>query len=108
MKRTIDLDQVRVIQADNYKGNPRVYLEIADTRILYSDPYVLVRNGDGFQDNDGNLDTDSLADMFRWRLGQMLAEALLARYPELAKSWSRDTDREIDYVKPRLEEVEDT
>ena len=41
MKRTIDLDQIRVVQANNYKGNPRVYLEIMDTRILYTEPHLL-------------------------------------------------------------------
>jgi len=41
MKRTIDLDQIRVVQASNYKGNPRVYLEIMDQRVLYSSPYEL-------------------------------------------------------------------
>jgi hypothetical protein len=109
MRRTIDLDQVRVVQADNYKGNPRVYLEVADAQVLYSDPYQLARS-ESFRHcvgEDGTVNTESLADMFRFQLASMLADALLTHYPDLASAWSRNTDREIDYVKPRLEEDRD-
>lgn len=110
MRRTLDLDQIRVVQADNYKGNSRVYLEIMDQRILYSSPHELpshyVR-----EDEFGRpaVDTNALADMFRSLLGHILAKLLLEAYPDLTDSesmgvWRTDTDREIDYVKPRLAE----
>lgn len=110
MKRTIDLDQVRVVQADNCRGNSRVYLEIMDQRILYSSPYELPELY-VTQDQFGQpvVDTDALADLFRGFLGNILARLLLESYPGLNDSedlgvWRTDTDREIDYVKPRLEE----
>lgn len=103
MRRTIDLDQVRVVQADNYKGNPRVYLEIMDTRVLYSDPRELRRAGYLVGDED-EVNTDVLADMFRSALSRILARLLLEDRPDLAEAWSTETDREIDYVKPRLAE----
>jgi hypothetical protein len=112
VKRLIDLDQVRVVAADNYKGNPRVYLEILDQRILYTDPYALAMDENlshyvteatkPFPHTE--VDTEGLADLFRARLGHLLADMLLADSPELLAAWSRTTDREIDYVKPRLEE----
>lgn len=101
MKRTIDLDQVRVVQADNYKGNPRVYLEIMDQRVLYSSPGELPAH---YVESDGTVDTDGLADMFRAQLGHIFARLLLESRPDLLKGWSTDTYRDIDYVKPRLEE----
>lgn len=108
MRRTIDLDQIRVIQADNYKGNPRVYLEIMDTRVLYSSPQELAHSELSYLvADDGTVDTEALADLFRARLAAWLADALLAGNPELLSAWSRTTDREIDYTKPRLEEEAD-
>lgn len=111
MKRTIDLDQVRVVQADNYKGNPRVYLEIMDIRVLYSEPRLLPEHyltTDEFGRRDV-VDTEALADMFRARLSHILARLLLDENPGLSDSedlgvWGTSTDREIDYVKPRLDE----
>lgn len=117
MKRTIDLDQVRVVQADNYKGNSRVYLEIMDQRVLYSDPWALLgspafahyvtseQRGEAPSNyTENTVDTGLLADMFRHRLGHILARLLLEDMPDLAGAWSTETDREIDYVKPRLDE----
>lgn len=117
MKRTIDLDQVRVVQADNYKGNSRVYLEIMDQRVLYSDPQTLAGNtglahnvtsetfGDeAFTRVEYTVDTDAVADMFKAALGRIFARLLLEDRPDLAEAWSAETDREIDYVKPRLDE----
>jgi hypothetical protein len=117
MKRTIDLDQVRVVQADNYRGNSRVYLEIMDQRILYSDPWELARHPDlkhyvksethgdePYSRVEHTIDTDGLADMFRAQLGHILAKLLLEACPDLLEGWSTDTDREVDYVKPRLDE----
>lgn len=114
MKRTIDLDQVRVVQADNYKGNPRVYLEIMDQRVMYSDPATLARNertayavkvtDNGPFNYSYEVDTDLLADGFKARLGRILYRLLMEDDPSLAESWSDDTDRDIDYVKPRFEE----
>jgi hypothetical protein len=106
MKRTIDLDQVRVVQAANSKGNLRVYLEIMDTRILYSEPRLLPQC---YISEDGTADTDSLEDLFRNQLGRILARLLLENCPGLSDSedfgvWVTHTDREIDYTKPRLEE----
>lgn len=113
MKRTIDLDQVRVVQADNYKGSPRVYLEVMDQRILYSSPYELPEHYVN-QDRFGQhvVDTEALADLFRGFIGNILARLLLEAYPGLRDSenlgvWRTDTDREIDYVKPRLAEDPD-
>jgi hypothetical protein len=111
MQRTIDLDQVRVVQADNYRGNPRVYLEIMDQRVLYTDPYILQQQGyDSFvkEDESGSLsvDTDWFAELFRSYLARMFADYLMAK-PEVSHAWSRDTDRRIDFVKPRLYEVDD-
>lgn len=110
MKRTIDLDQVRVVQACNYKGNPRVYLEIMDQRVLYSDPRAL-RAFSGVPADDTpfqeQVDTDLLADIFRRRLGRIFARLLLEDDPFLAEAWSTETDRKIDYVKPRLDESPD-
>jgi hypothetical protein len=110
MKRTLDLDQIRVVQADNYKGSPRVYLEIMDQRILYSEPGLLPEHY-VTEDEFGQpvVDTDALADFFRIQLGRILARLLLEANPGLNDSedcglWSTDTDRDIDYVKPRLEE----
>ncbi len=108
-KRTIDLDQVRVVQADNYKGNPRVYLEVADARVLYTSPQELAAD-EGmahYVDGDGEVRTDLLADLFRHMLARMLAEGLQARYPDQLAAWGTSTDREVDYVKPRLEEDRD-
>src|SRR5882762_6869872 len=110
MKRTIDLDQVRVVQADDYKGNSRVYLEVMDQRILYSSPYELPAHyvsQDEFR--HPVVDTDMLAEMFRFQIGHILARLLLEACPELAGSenfgvWQTSTDREIYYVKPRLDE----
>lgn len=105
MKRTIDLDQIRVVAADNYKGSPRLYLEIMDTRVLYSDPGQ-VRHW--LQDSSGaKIDTEIIADLFRFRLARILAKLLLENGPDLAEAWSTETDREIDYVKPRLDEDPD-
>src|SRR5580698_4359310 len=111
MQRTIDLDQVRVIQADNYRGNPRVYLEIMDQRVLYTDPYILQQKGyDSFvkEDESGilSVDTDWFAELFRSYLARMFADYLMAKL-EVSHAWSRDTDRGIDFVKPRLYEVDD-
>lgn len=110
MKRTIDLDQVRVVQADNYRGNSRVYLEIMDQRILYSSPGELPEHY-VTEDEFGQpaVDTDALAGMFRAQLGHILARLLLEAYPGLNDSeglglWRTDTDREIDYTPPRLAE----
>jgi hypothetical protein len=116
-RRTIDLDQVRVVQADNYKGNSRVYLEILDQRVLYSDPWALARHPafqhdvtartfgeEPFARTDHEVDTGAVADMFRQRLGRILTRLLLEDDPSLAEAWSTDTDRDIDYVKPRLAE----
>lgn len=105
MRRTIDLDQIRVVQADNYKGNSRVYLEIMDQRILYSSPHDLPEHYvrlDEFR--RAVVDTDALADMFRAQLGHLLAKMLMEARPDLFEGWSTDTDRDIDYIKPRLEE----
>lgn len=118
MKRTIDLDQVRVVQADNYKGNSRVYLEIMDERVLYSDPWAMLDNDPEYMGTyvtsevhgthaENTVDTESLTELFRFRLGRILARLLLEDDPSLAKAWSTKTDREIDYVKPRLEEDRD-
>jgi hypothetical protein len=115
MKRTIDLDQVRVVQADNYKGNPRVYLEIMDERVLYSDPWAMasndpeymghyVKSEDHGTSTEHTVDTDALADLFRFRLARIFARLLLEDDPSLGRAWSTETDREIDYVKPRLAE----
>jgi hypothetical protein len=112
VKRTIDLDQIRVVQADNYRGNSRVYLEIMDQVILYSSPPELPEHyitTDEF--GRSVVNTDALADMFRAQLGHILARLLLDACPGLSDSedcglWSTDTDRDIDYVKPRLEEDE--
>lgn len=117
MKRTIDLDQVRVVQASNYKGNPRVYLEIMDTRVLYSDPQALARHPvfqydvksetrgeEPFARVEYTVDEERLADFFKAALGRIFARMLLEDMPELAEAWSTGTDREIDYVKPRLDE----
>ena len=113
MKRTIDLDQIRVVQANNYKGNPRVYLEIMDTRVLYTEPHLLPP-GSVTEDEWGQetVDTKALADMFRRMLGRILAQLLLDHNPGLLDSeslgvWGTSTDREIDYTKPRLEEDPD-
>jgi hypothetical protein len=121
MKRTIDLDQIRVVQADNYKGNSRVYLEIMDQRILYTDPWTLaahpllgyhvtpqVHGEEPFARTEHTVDTEGLADMFRAQLGHILARLLLEARPDLMEGWSTDTDREIDYVRPRLHEDPDT
>ena len=113
MKRLIDLDQVRVVQADNSKGNPRVYLEIMDERVFYADVHDLRRSEDWSsyvtEDEFHQLvvDTESLADIFRIRLGYILADLLRARSPDLRDVWTTSTDREIDYTKPRLEETDD-
>jgi len=109
VKRTIDLDQVRVVQADNYKGNPRVYLEIMDQRVLYSDPWALrdMMMPPDDEPTTERVDTDLLADMFRHGLARIFAKLLLEDDPSLAEAWSTDTDREIDYVKPRLDENPD-
>jgi hypothetical protein len=110
MKRTIDLDQIRVVQADNYKGNERVYLEIMDQRVLYSSPGELpARYVDEDQFGRPVVDTEALADLFGSLLNHILARLLLENYPGLNDSenlgvWRTDTDREIDYVKPRLAE----
>ena len=106
MKRTIDLDQIRVVQAGNYKGNPRVYLEIMDTRVLYSDPRklhqaLMPRDDEAFTEE---VDTEFWADMFRNRLARILAKLLIEEDPAIGEAWSTDTDRGIDYVKPRLDE----
>lgn len=114
MKRTIDLDQVRVVQADNYKGNSRVYLEIMDQRVMYSDPATLARDQERYWNVTSEdlgpfntrytVDTDAVADSFKARLGRILYKLLMEDDPSLAESWSNDTDRDIDYVKPRLDE----
>jgi hypothetical protein len=117
MKRTIDLDQIRVVQADSYKGNSQVYLEIMDQRILYSDPWALARHpllkhhvksetrGDEpFTRVEHTVDTEALADMFRAQLGHILARLLQEACPDLLEGWSTGTYQEIDYVKPRLAE----
>jgi hypothetical protein len=116
MKRTIDLDQIRVVQAPNYQGNERVYLEILDQRILYTDPWELLRGPlshhvtsqvygeEPFTRTDHTVDTEGLADMFRAQLGHILARLLLEALPDLLEGWSTDTDREIGYVRPRLAE----
>jgi hypothetical protein len=117
VKRTIDLDQVRVVQADNYKGNSRVYLEIMDQRILYTDPWALAAHPllghhvtsethgeEPFTRTEHTVDTEGLADMFRAQLGHIFARLLLEARPDLMEGWSTETDREIDYVKPRLAE----
>jgi hypothetical protein len=114
-KRTIDLDQVRVVQADNYKGNSRVYVEIMDVRVLYTDPWALQRSEQyshyvtlAVFEGDLVVDTDGLADMFRAHLGRIFAKLLLAQCPDLMDGvWSTETDREIDYTRPRLEEDPD-
>jgi hypothetical protein len=107
MKRIIDLDQIRVVQAANYKGNPRVYLEIMDQRVLYTEPGNLP---DHYLSEDGEtVDTDALADLFRGLIGRFFGQLLLEQYPDLIRemSWSPSTDREIGYTKPRLEEDPD-
>src|SRR5690242_4438003 len=101
VQRFIDLDQVRVVQANNRKGNSRVYLEIMDQRILYSSPGQLLGNEillhHVTEDESGRpvVDTDGLADMFRAQLGHILARLLLEARPDLLAGWSTDTDREI-------------
>jgi hypothetical protein len=101
--RTIDLDQVRVVQADNYKGNSRVYLEIMDARVLYTEPGNLPEH---YLNDDGSVDTEALAELFRVRLAAIFARLLLDDSPSMFRSmgWDIDTDREIGYVKPRLDE----
>jgi hypothetical protein len=112
MQRTIDLDQIRVVQADNYKGNSRVYLEIMDQRILYSSPGELPEHWvseDEF--GDPVVDTGAVADFFRAQLGHIFARLLLESNPGLNDSedcgvWSTAPadGREIGHVKPRLAE----
>lgn len=102
--RTIDLDQVRVVQADNYKGNSRVYLEIMDAPVLYTEPGNLP---DTYLNDDGTVDTEALAELFRIRLASIFAGMLLNDSPSLfirEMGWSDSTDRGIGYIKPRLEE----
>jgi hypothetical protein len=112
MHRMIDLDQVRVVQADDYKGNSRVYLEVLDERILYSSPGELAADEHmAHYVTEGpyrNLivDTEGLASLFRARLGHLLATMLLSDSPALLSAWNRNADREIGYVKPRLAEEE--
>jgi hypothetical protein len=111
MKFSVDLDQVRVVQADNYKGNSRVYLEIMDTRVLYSDPWKLAHDEMykyyvKTEDNPPTVDTDSLADLFRYRLRNKLA-AWLLEDEDIAMAWSTDTDREINGHKPRFEQLDE-
>jgi hypothetical protein len=110
MKRTIDLDQVRVVQADNYRGNSRVYLEIMDQRILYSSPGELPEHY-VTEDEFGRpvVDTNALAGLFRAQLGHILARLLLEACPGLCDSeqlgvWRTDTDRDISFTPPRLDE----
>jgi hypothetical protein len=111
MTCTLDLEQIRVVQANNYKGNPRIYLEIMDQRIFYADVHDMRRSENWSSyvtiDDFNNLvvDTESIADMFRAQLGHALAELLLKMRPELSEIFSTDTDRAIDYTKPRIEEI---
>ncbi len=76
-----------------------------DTRVLYSDPWALRRAGFLAGDDEApEVNTDVLADIFRSALSRILARLLLEDRPDLAEAWSTETDREIDYVKPRLDE----
>jgi hypothetical protein len=110
MLRTIDLDQVRVVQADNHKGNSRVYLEILDARVLYTEPGCLPAHYIT-RDEFGQLvaDTEALADLFRARLGAVLAGLLMADCGDMLREmgWSTTTDRGIGYTRPRLAEDPD-
>ena len=101
--RTIDLDQVRVVEAANYKGNSRVYLEIMDARVLYTEPGNLPKH---YLNDDGTVNTERLAELFRIRLASIFAKMLLNDSPDTFESmgWDIDTDRDIDYIKPRLDE----
>lgn len=103
VQRTIDLDQVRVVEAANYKGNTRVYLEIMDARVLYTEPGNLPEH---YLNDDGTVDTEALAELFRIRLASIFAGLLLSDSPDMFESmgWSESTDRDIDYIKPRLDE----
>jgi hypothetical protein len=49
-----------------------------------------------------NVDAIKVLDIAGWE--GILAKLLLDARPDLFGAWSTDTDREIDYVKPRLEE----
>jgi hypothetical protein len=77
-----------------------------DQRILYSDPWALrdMMAPPGSDPATGDVDTELLTEMFRHRLGRIFARLLLEDDPSLAEAWSTNTDREIDYVKPRLAE----
>lgn len=113
MKRTIDLDQVRVVQADNYKGNSCVYVEIMDERVLYAYTSDLF-NDENLQyyvkyDNYGNpeVDTDSLADLVRINLAHHFRKVLREEMSDFLKVFTDQPEREIDYTKPRLEEIDE-
>lgn len=128
MKLNFDFDQVRVVSTHNYKGNPRVYLEIMGVRVLYSDPWSLIgserfkyyvqepEEGFSFMNRpprEEDVRADELADLFRHRLARALLKLLREEMPELAEAgpegqtWAEDTDREIDYTPPRIEVVDE-
>lgn len=115
MKIELDLDQIRVVHTTNYKGNDRVYLEIMDERILYANPwemyrdpnwkhYITIEDKGGY--HDITVDTEGLADGFRARIAHMMRDYIL-QDDDVSPVWTRDTDRGIDYTKPRLEVMDD-
>jgi hypothetical protein len=85
-----------------------------DVRVFYTDPWTL-KNSEQYSGyvttsefDELIVDTDGLAAMFRAQLGHIFAKLLLAQRPDLIDEvWTTETDREIDYVKPRLEEDPD-
>jgi hypothetical protein len=110
VRRTIDLDQVRVVQSANSKGNPWVYLEVMDVPLLYADvndlarderwaPYVTREEFGGL-----TVDVESLADLFRLWLGRVLVTLLLKDQPSFMDVWMVRPGREVRTGKPRLEE----
>lgn len=110
MKRTIDLDQIRVVQTVNSKGNPWVYLEIMDTRVLYASTYDLEASEEFksyvTRDEFGQrvVDTDSLCNMFRYSVARVLRNLIVDDLTHLGDTWKNQPDREIYHNEPRMEE----
>ena len=105
MKRTIDLDQVRVVQADNYKGNSCVYLEIMDVQVLFAyTGEIAASNRYGYYVTDGVVDCEGMAEVFREALARHYRKVLAEEIEGLMYVFTDAPEREIDYVKPRMEE----
>ena len=83
MNLTLNLPcSIRVVNTENYKGNPRATLLVDDIEVLYLDRHVDYEN--------------AVSDSFRYAIARLLGAALLAQNPSFAEEgWAVETDREL-------------